>query len=256
MDRLVNEGLAAYATHPLFRTVGIDRTWYRPVDAAEFGSMQSKVPADFSFLVKAHEDLTMRRFPHHERYGPRAGRENDRFLSVQYAMDEVVGPFVEGLGDGVLLFPFAPQGGLSPGKFADQLFRFLQALPKGPWRYAVEVRNPDLLTPAYADALEATGALPALVGWPGMPTIPEQARRTRALARPERVVRWMLHPGLKYEEAKADYGPFTVLKAPDLDTRGGVVEVIRGAKAAWVVVNNKAEGCAPLSIGALAGGAL
>jgi hypothetical protein len=42
------------------------------------------------------------------------------------------------------------------------------------------------------------------------------------------------------------------LKEPDPVGRDAVVEVIRGAKAAWVVVNNKAEGCAPLSIVALA----
>jgi hypothetical protein len=62
----------------------------------------------------------------------------------------------------------------------------------------------------------------------------------------------MLHPGMVYDEAKAGYAPFTLLKEPDPVGRDAVVEVIRGAKAGWVVVNNKAEGCAPLSIVALA----
>ena len=128
-------------------------------------------------------------------------------------------------------------------------------LPRGPWRYAVEVRNPALLTRALADVLEAHGVLPGLVGWAGMPDVREQARRLRALARPERVVRWMLHPGRMYDEARADFGPFTELKDADPIARTGVLEVIRGAKAAWVVVNNKAEGCAPLSIWELAAGA-
>lgn len=250
MERLVDEGLRAYATHPLFRTVGVDRTWYRPIPASEYASMVAQVPADFSFLVKAHEDVTSARFPRHPRYGARAGERNPRFLEIGYAMEEVVGPFIEGMADGVLLFPFSPQA--LPRNFPDLLGRFLEKLPRGPWRYAVEVRNADALTPAYADALEANGVLPALVGWAGMPSVVEQARRTRALTRPERVVRWMLHPGLVYEEAKGSYAPFNALCAPDPEGREAVVEVLRGAKAAWVVVNNKAEGCAPLSITALA----
>lgn len=250
MDRLVEEGLRAYATHPLFRTVGVDRTWYRPIPASEFASMRAQVPPDFSFLVKAHEDVTMIKFPRHARYGARSGERNARFLDLGYAMDEVVGPFIEGLADGVLLFPFAPQN--LPRNFPDRLDRFLRELPRGPWRYAVEVRNAEALTPAYADVLEANHVLPALVGWAGMPDVLEQARRTRALTRPERVVRWMLHPGLVYEQAKDQYAPFNKLAAPDPAGREAVVEVIRGAKAAWVVVNNKAEGCGPLSIVELA----
>lgn len=254
MDRLVHEGLAAYATHPLFRTVGVDRTWYRPIPAAEFSSMQAEVPGDFSFLVKAHEEVTMARFPRHARYGARAGQLNPRFLDVDYAVAEVVRPFIEGLGEGVLLFPFAPQADLTQRSFdfPGRLDRFLGALPRGRWRYAVEVRNASVMAPRFADVLEANGVLPCLVGWAGMPSVVEQARRTRALAQPERVVRWMLHPGLLYDEAKANYAPFTDLKAPDPVAREAIVEVIRGAKAAWVVVNNKAEGCAPLSISALA----
>jgi hypothetical protein len=250
MDRLVDEGLRAYATHPLFKTVGVDRTWYRPIPVSEFASMLAQVPPDFSFVVKAHEDVTAGRFPHHAGYGARAGQRNPRFLDPSYAMDEVVGPFVEGLADGVLLFPFSPQA--LPRDFPTRLDRFLRDLPRGPWRYAVEVRNADALTPAYADVLESNNVLPALVGWAGMPSVVEQARLTRALGRPERVVRWMLRPGLAYENAKANYSPFTRLVAPDPAGRDGVVEVIRGAKAAWVVVNNKAEGCAPLSIVELA----
>lgn len=250
VDRLVQEGLAAYGTHPLLRTVGVDRGWYRPVPTRELAAMRDAVPPDFQFLVKAHEDVTTGRFPAHPRYGARAGAENPRFLDVGYALDAVVGPFIEGLGAGVLLFPFAPQP--LPRDLPDRLDRFFAALPRGRWRYAVELRNAGALTPAYADVLEAHGVLPSLVGWGGLPSLVEQARRTRALARPERVVRWMLHPGQAYEEAKSDYAPFDTLKAPDPGRRREVVEVLRDADSAWVVINNKAEGCAPASVVELA----
>lgn len=247
---LVKHGLAAYAQHPLLRTVGVDRTWYRPVAAGVLSAMRTAVPPGFSFLVKAHEDVTQAVFGDHPRHGERRGQANVRFLDASYANDVVVGPFVEGLGGGVLLFPFAPQA--LPLDFPDRLHRFLAALPKGPWRYAVEVRNAALLTPAFREALAAADTVPALVAWSGMPSVVEQARLTGALDRPERVVRWMLAPGLRYEQAKAQFSPFERLSRPDPKNRAAVVEVLRGAKSAWVVINNKAEGCAPLSIHLLA----
>ena len=63
-DRLASEtvlarhGLGAYASHPLLRTVGVDRTFYRSIPAAEFRAMADAVPGDFRFLVKADRLLT------------------------------------------------------------------------------------------------------------------------------------------------------------------------------------------------------
>ena len=47
----------------LFRTVGVDRTFYGPVNADTFRAWAAAVPDDFRFLVKAHEALTLSRFP-------------------------------------------------------------------------------------------------------------------------------------------------------------------------------------------------
>jgi hypothetical protein len=49
---LAREGLAAYAKHPLFRTVGLDKTYYRPAPRAEFERLAAQVPSEFKFLVK------------------------------------------------------------------------------------------------------------------------------------------------------------------------------------------------------------
>ena len=65
------------------------------------------------------------------------------------------------------------------------------------------------------------------------------------------VVRWNLHAGLRYEQARSRYAPFDKLVDPDLVTRGTLVHLIRVAirsgQSAYVIVNNKAEGSAPLS---------
>ena len=58
---LAKKGLAAYAAHPLLRTVGVDRTHYAPVTAEVLADYARSVPDDFRFLVKAHEACTLDR---------------------------------------------------------------------------------------------------------------------------------------------------------------------------------------------------
>lgn len=256
-ERLSREGLGAYASHPLLRTVGVDRTHYRPMGAAELAGLAARVPPAFRFLVKAHEDCTLSRFPNHPRYGARREHPNPLFLDAAYAADIVVAPFVEGLGTraGVLLFQFAPQpigqlGGV--GRFADALHAFLSALPRGP-RYAVELRNTQLLAPSVADALHDVGAVPALSAWSGLPPVEEQARRLRAHEAPLRVIRWMLQEGGSYEDARDRFAPFDVLAEPDPVTRAAIARLVNAtAEDTYVIVNNKAEGSAPRSVFALA----
>jgi len=253
--RLARDGLAAYARHPLLRAVGIDRTYYAPIPADAFARYAASVPADFRFLVKAHEMCTWQRIPHHPRYGSLRGQSNERYLHAGYASAEVVGPCIDGLGDklGVLLFQFPPQptGGFGdPAGFAARLHEFLAQLPRGPL-YAVELRNPELLTESYAAALRAVGATHCLNVHPTMASVRTQATITLDADSPALVIRWMLHSGLRYEEAKARYSPFDRLVDEDTRARAAIADLCRRAaqrgKAAYVIINNKAEGSAPLS---------
>lgn len=50
---LSKHGLAAYAQHPLFRAVSIDRSFYRPLTASQYARYAAQVPDDFRFVVKA-----------------------------------------------------------------------------------------------------------------------------------------------------------------------------------------------------------
>ena len=258
---LSKEGLSAYARHPLFRTVGVDRTYYAPVTAEVFRRYAESTPAPFRFLVKAAEGCVLARFPHHARYGAQRGLENPRFLDAAWATDAVVQPFVEGLGKkaGPLVFQFPPQElsrlGGEQG-FLEHLDRFLGALPRGPL-YAVEVRNAALLGPHLAAVLQLHGAVPVLSAWGNLPDVERQAGLLSALQRQALVVRWMLPPGVTYEEARSQFEPFSELAAPDPGTRGRIARLVRAftqgnARPAWVIVNNKAEGSSPLSVVELA----
>ena len=54
--QLARRGLAAYAAHPLLRTVGIDRTFYAPISESVFRSYAKQareVAPGFRFLVKS-----------------------------------------------------------------------------------------------------------------------------------------------------------------------------------------------------------
>lgn len=251
-SRLAHEGLAAYARHPLLRAVGIDRTHYAPVEAVELAAYREAVPEGFQFLVKAHEGCTLSRIPDHPRYGTIRGQENPLFLDPSYCADQVVAPFVEGMGAaaGALLFQFAPQDLGTPARFAKRLQTFLTALPRGPV-YAVELRNRELLTADYGDALAAVGACHCHNVHPRMPDIRAQARLVGSERGSMTIIRWLLGAGMTYEEAGRRYAPFNRLAAPDPTNRKAVADLAREALAAGrsflCTINNNAEGSAPLS---------
>jgi uncharacterized protein YecE (DUF72 family) len=259
IESLRAEGLAAYASHPLLRTVSVDRTFYAPVPSETFREYAQSVTEDFRFVVKAHDALTLPRFPIHPRYGARRGELNGLYLDPSYAADAVVAPYLEGLGNkgGGLLFQFSPMGSsdLEPERFPERLYRFLSALPKGP-RYAVEVRNGSLVTPRYGQALRAAGAIHALNVWGSMPPLQEQARIVGTAAAPVVMIRWMLPAELTYEEARARYQPFNRLVEVDEAVRAAIraiaQEALAAGKAVFILINNKAEGSAPLTAFALA----
>ena len=255
---LSNGGLGAYAAHPLLRAVGVDRSFYGPVSAAEFRDYAAAVPDGFRFLVKAAGAVTT---PWQRvTGGPKKFGKNERFLDAAFAARSVVAPFVDGLGEkaGPLVFQFTPLGReytKEPARFTSRLHAFLDALPRGPW-YAVEIRDPELLTDDYVAALEATGATHCLNVHGRMPSVAEQAERTGRVLGDRVAVRWMLHSGFEYEEAKDRYAPFDRLVDEDPASREQIASIsVKKAKSGAeviVIANNKAEGCSPESLRRLA----
>lgn len=257
---LARSGLGAYARHELLRAVGIDRTFYAPISAEEFRRYARMVPGDFRFVVKAHAALTtpIDRQARNVAVTP----DVDRFLDVRYAIERIVTPVVEGLGErlGALLFQFPPLGlpyAREPQLFADALGVFLDAMPRGP-QYSVEVRNRELLGAAYTDALARNGATHCFNVHPRMPSVLDQAETLgeSAWLSGAVVTRWMLNPGQDYEAARERYFPFDRIVDPDPVNRVAVAELLerilgRGNEA-LVIANNKAEGCAPLTLYGLA----
>jgi uncharacterized protein YecE (DUF72 family) len=255
---LSRQGLPAYAQHPLLRSVGVDSGFYAPLDAARLRHWAEQVPAPFRFVVKAPALIT-------DRYRRAArGRPidlNPHFLDPALAADVAVHPYQEGLGAkaGVLLWQFPPLSGadrIPPRRFAEALYRFLIRLPKGP-TYAVELRDASLLTPDLAAALHHGGAVPGLALHPRLPPLPQQLALFADYAEDgPLMIRWLLRRNHRYDEARTQYAPFDRLCEPDPESRAQVARAVLNARTqqrpVFVIVNNKAEGSAPLSLVELA----
>jgi len=255
---VARHGLAAYARHPLLGTVSLDRSFYRPVDVATYAKLAAQVPAGFRFMVKAPAavtDATVR-----DAGSGRALQPNPLFLDPATALETALRPAVAGLGDklGVLVFQLSP---LPPRWLRDMealhqrleglLAAMVRELPAGTL-CAVEVRDPEWLTPAFARLLTAQGARYCLGLHDRMPPIAEQLPMLRAQWPGPLVCRWNLQRGLAYEQARNLFKPFDRLAAPDPATRQALARVMAATAQAghpvFVAINNKAEGSAPLSV--------
>ena len=127
--------------------------------------------------------------------------------------------------------------------------------------YAVELRNPELLTPRLMRLLRELGVRYVVGLHDRMPAVERHVNALRVLddcpdgpyapAGPV-IVRWNLRPGLQYEEARNRYFPFNRLVDEDPATRLSLARLARDALLAgrpvWIIANNKAEGSSPLTL--------
>lgn len=253
--------LEEYARWPLFRTVGIDSSFYRPPDGATLDAYARALPDGFPCVSKVWHELTVHTWTKVQDKA-RAGQRNPHFLDAPLFLDAVLGPCTEHFGGhmGPFVFEFQQvpsraRGGLDPDEFADRLDAFFGALPAGgPW--AVEVRNAEFLTPRYFAVLREHGVAHVFNSWTRMPTIGEQLDLPEVVTGTCLVARALLKPGRTYAEAVDAFAPYDRIREAQPGLRADLVRLIRTALAlrlpAYVIVNNRAEGSAPLTIVAVA----
>ncbi|MBX3259379.1 MAG: DUF72 domain-containing protein [Labilithrix sp.] len=265
---LVEGGLEAYAQHPLLRAVSLDRSYYGPLgDAdlagygAQLGVAREKAPElpRFRVLSKVWDEITTAVFPRHPRYGARAGMKNPHFFDAARFETEVLAPYRRSFaGDaGPFVFELTPMppGALDARALVARVDDFVSRLPSG-HRYAFELRNAELFGARWVDMLQANGAAHVFTYWTAMPPLREQLR-ARALTAPFTVVRLTMPPYTRYATRRAEFAPFDRLREPQPEMRDDVVDILRAAAEAgceegFVLVNNKTEGSAPLTVRALA----
>lgn len=262
---LSKRGLTAYSRHPLLRCVSLDRSFYRPLEAATYADLAAQVPPGFRFVVKAPSlvtDATVR-----DSDNGKATSPNPLFLDSASAVDLFVRPALLGMGEalGVLVFQLSPLTSdwlTRPQALLERLDTMFAtvraAITTTAWQplVALEVRDGELLGPTLAALLKRHEVRYCLGLHDRMPPIEAQLPMLRALWPGPLVCRWNLQRGLKYEQARKRFEPFDRLQAPDADTRRVLAKVVAATAlaghAVYVTINNKAEGSAPLSVFELA----
>lgn len=246
-----------YKGEPLFRTVGNDSTFYRPPTANQLRHYLNQIPEDFQMCFKVWEEITIPSFSRQARYGLKAGRPNPRFLHAKLFNEMVLTPYREaqfGSYMGPLLFEFQ-QHGMSTIEFCSRLDRFFGWLPND-FQYAVEIRNAGLLGSDYRKVLESHGVAHVYNHWSYMPPLLQQHKRMEErFTAPFTVIRLLTPLNISYETAKKRAAPYNKIVEVLPQMRKETVALLNQAtgenRRTYVLVNNRSEGNAPLTVQAL-----
>lgn len=245
--------IAEYAE--TFPTVCGDFAFYQFPTGDFWQRLFNKVPERFQFGFKVPEQVTCRVFPSHPRYGATAGQENPSFLDAGLLMDGLLRPLERyGSKTGVLIFEFgafSPRALSGVEEFAERLAAFLEVLPRE-FRYAVEIRNPEFLTPAYFAALRQFNVAHVYNAWTRMPDLPVQLAIPDSRTADFRVCRALLKRGRAYEDAVKKFAPYQSVQEVYEPARKGLRELVRMAEdehtITFIFVNNRLEGNSPGTI--------
>ena len=252
--------LEEYTRYPLFRTVGIDSAFYDPPSEEELASYARALPPGFPCVSKVWERITARRFGQDAPQPGLAGMRNPDFLNAQLFKESVLGPYRRVFRDhaGCFVFEFQAMRGKDlpePIQWADQLDDFFAQLSRD-FRYAVELRNPELLTGVHGDMLSRHGVAHVFNSWTEMPSIGEQIELGWTFPANFTVARALLKPGRRYSDAVKQFQPYDRVREPQTDLRQDLLRLVteshRRRAEAFILANNRAEGNAPGTIRAVA----
>jgi len=254
--RFNDECLQEYAE--VFPIVCGDFSFYQFPSPGYWRKLFTPAPPKLQFAFKVPEDITVKQFPRHPRYGPRAGDDNASFLNAelfQSAFLDLLAPYHSRIA--ALIFEFGSfprQCFPDTAAFLEQLDPFLAALPRA-FRYAVEIRNPEYLSPEYFACLRSHGVAHAFNAWTRMPGIGIQMQLRDAQTAGFTLARALLRHGRPYEEAVAKFTPYAHVQEPNPETRDALRLLIGRARdrhePSYIFVNNRLEGNAPGTIEAI-----
>jgi uncharacterized protein YecE (DUF72 family) len=257
-----NDYLQDYADH--YNTVEIDQWfWSLFPTGAKLPNPETvriysdSVPDDFLFTVKAPNSITL---THH--YAKQsswhqhvANKPNQHFLDVNLLniFLETLQPMGKKLGPVMFQFEYLNRKKMpSLEAFVDQLAEFFALAPKG-FDYAVEIRNPNYLKPAYFDFLSHADISPVFIEGYYMPPISEVVDKFDVLSHNMLLIRLM---GPNRQEIEKMTGKkWDRVAAPKDESLKPIAQIvgeqIEQKRQVVVNVNNHYEGCAVLTINRL-----
>jgi uncharacterized protein YecE (DUF72 family) len=179
--------------------------------------------------------------------------ENPSFLDAEALKEMFLRPlWPYRAKTGVLIFEFGAFGrNFAADEFVSRLDPFLAALPPD-FRYAVEIRNPELLTAGYFSCLRGRGVAHVYNAWSRMLELKHQVAIPGSVTADFVVCRALLRRGRMYEQAVAAFSPYAEIRDPNPEARESMRVLIGRAredrKFLFLFVNNRLEGNAPLTI--------
>ena len=248
----------------LFRTVEVDQWFWglfpagvKLPDARTVRAYAQSVPDDFTFTVKAPNALTLTHYyaRQSKRYEEYADRPNEHFLSA-----DLLGRFLEALAHlgpklGPIMFQFEYLNKVkmpSRGAFLEKLHEFFARAPEG-FRYAIETRNPNYLSPEFFSFLRDHRLGYVFIEGYYMPPIAQVFDAHDTHTADHAVVR--LHGGGREEIEQATGKDWSRIVEPHPEGIEAAVRIIRGnmgrGAQTYINVNNHFEGSAPLTLARL-----
>jgi len=253
-NKFKKDCLAEYAADGRFSTVGMDLFFYQPPTEAILKHYAAQLPPGFKACSKVWEQLTIYRFPNQSRYGKMKGQINPNFLNPDIFLNTVLKPyqnvFKDHTGPFIFEFQYTKAADKSVEQFCQDLDHFFSKLPKD-FHYSVEIRNKNFLQKNYFDTLKKHNVAHVFNQWSYMPPIGEQLQHDSLTA--DFILARILTPlGMSYEASVDKFEPFDKIVAPLPAMRQDVMKLvelaIKSKKIAYLLINNRAEGSAPLTI--------
>jgi uncharacterized protein YecE (DUF72 family) len=250
--------LQEYAKFPWFRTVGIDSFFYRPPSVSTLRDYAAMLPPDFIWVAKAYEGITSPVIRNEETHQS-STVNNPNFLNPHRFNDQVLNAYSAAnigitIGPTVFQFPHLPHAMISSGQFIEALDRFFSELPTN-YQYAVEIRNPELLSNSYFAALNRHKVAHCFNHWTNMPDPELQMRHAAAaggLTADFYIARFLTPLGITYQSAVKTFQPFDQIKAIASTARNAALRLAKRSlsqnKPVFIIVNNRLEGHSPATI--------
>ena len=114
------------------------------------------------------------------------------------------------------------------------------------------MRNQNWLQPEYFAMLRSHGVAHVFSSWSRMPSVAEQLAVEGSDTADFIVSRLLLKPGRTYEQAVKTFQPYKSVQEVNPEVRISVKAMVERLmekkRKGWIYINNRLEGCAPLTI--------
>jgi uncharacterized protein YecE (DUF72 family) len=239
----------------VFPVVCGDFSFYQFPSESYWQKLFTAAPSRLQFAFKVPEEVTVKQWPSHARYGPRAGLANECFLNPQIFDAGFAAPLAPYRRQvAALIFEFGTFGRgcyESVDGFLKELDPFLAALPPG-YRYSVEIRNREYLVPEYLECLRRHNVAHVFNAWARMPELRRQLEQPDVFTADFTIARALLREGRAYEQAVASFSPYQEIRDENLEGRQALKELVgaglKTRRPTFLFVNNRFEGNAPMTI--------